>query len=87
MAHFDIEAETLDAATAGPRGHSDLQFWKFWFLSYRCIDVQNVIKIGDGAVQHCPFWVDLMCTWPCKADQVLSLRRNKCEFHTNLARQ
>ena len=32
LADFDLEAETLNAARAGPRGHSDLKFWEFWFL-------------------------------------------------------
>ena len=32
LADFDLEAGTLNAARAGPRGHSDLKFWEFWFL-------------------------------------------------------
>ena len=49
LAHVDLVTETLDAATVTPRNHSNLNYWAFWF-----IDVPNFIKIGDGAVQHCP---------------------------------
>ena len=28
---FDLEAGTLNATRAGPRGPSDLEFWEFWF--------------------------------------------------------